>query len=806
MSPLAERWELARCPPGTLVSPGQLGGLDWVPARVPGTAAAALRDAGVTAPQDLDAHDWWYRTRFAAEPAGPGEEVRLELDGLATLADVHLNGELVLSSDSMFVPHRLDVGERLHGENELAIRFRALAPLLGVPRRPRARWRTGVADGGLRFLRTSIFGRAPGFAPGPAPVGPWRPVRLVRDRGLVVDRLELRPRLDGTAGVLRASLALRALGGPLPGRCAVELSGPSGRQAIELEPAPGGFAGELRVPEVARWWPHTHGEPVLHDVRITADGREVASARVGFRTLAPGTDDVERDGLRLHVNGVPVFARGAVWMPVDPIGLTAEPAALRATLESLRDAGMNVVRIPGVGVYEAPEFHDLCDELGLLVWQDLMFANFDYPAEDDSFRANVEAEVTAVLGRIGTRPSTAVVCGNSEVEQQVAMMGLDPTLGRTGLWESFVPGLVAGSRTDAIWIRSAPSGGTLPFRADAGVASYFGVGAYRLPLDDARRAGVRFASECLAFSNVGDDDATALAGVPRDPGADWDFADVRDHYLAELYGIDVAALRKEAPERYLELSRAVTGEVMAEVLGEWRRSGSPCNGAILLTLRDILPGSGWGLLDHRGRRKSAWHAVRRALAPVAVWTTDERLNGVAVHVANDRPAALRARLRIALYAGEHRVGDGEEELDLAPHATCTRDAEAILGRFADAAWSYRFGPPGHDALVASLEHGTGEPLGQAFRFPAGPPVARGELGLQASAEPAADGSVRLTVTARRTAWGVRIAAPGFAADDAGFSLEPGRPRTVTLRPCEPGGRFAGATVTALNARDSAVLP
>ena len=202
------------------------------------------------------------------------------------------------------------------------------------------------------------------------------------------------------------------------------------------------------------------------------------------------------------------------------------------------------------------------------------------------------------------------------------------------------------------------------------MANYYGVGAYLRPLEDARRAGVRFAGECLAFANVPDEPAAATAGVPRDAGADWDFEDVRDHYLALVFGVDPVSLRSAEPDRYLELSRAVSGEVMAEVLGEWRRAGSPCQGALILWLRDLAPGAGWGVLDHRGEPKVAFAHLARALAPVAVWSTDEGLGGVDVHVANDRPGALAARLRVALYRGfEQLVDEVVVELELEAHGT-----------------------------------------------------------------------------------------------------------------------------------------
>ncbi len=260
---------------------------------------------------DFDAEDWWFRTSFDAEPAAPGEEVRLCLDGIATVAEVYLNGELVLESDSMFAAHVLDVTGRLSASNELAIRCRALGPLLGVRRRPRARWRTRlVADGNLRFFRTMLLGRLPGIAPGPAAVGPWRAVRLERRRNLEVKELTLRSRLQGEEGVLSVLARLRPLGETEVGSVEVELSGPSGSHRTQLsldavhdssEPTNDSgenyltARGELRVADVAQWWPHTHGEPALHDVRLVVhpagDAGEsgaqepiaIDAGRVGFR-------------------------------------------------------------------------------------------------------------------------------------------------------------------------------------------------------------------------------------------------------------------------------------------------------------------------------------------------------------------------------------------------------------------------------------------------------------------------------------------------------------------------------------------
>ena len=830
--PLELGWQAAPSPPDQRTTPDELGGLTWLPAHVPGTVAEVLREAG-RAPGNLDAEEWWFRTSFEAEPTGDDEELVLHLDGLATVAEVFLNGKLVLSSESMFAGHTVDISRAARGRNELAIRFRALAPLLATPRRPRARWRTRlVPDNGLRWYRTMLLGRIPSFAPGPAAVGPWRPIWLRRRSGLLVDDVRLRTRLDGQTGVLAVEARLRALAGDLPSAATVEIDGPSGRHdaALTLEPDGAGLIarGTVRVPAVAQWWPHTHGDPALHDVTLVvgegAGATSIRAGRVGFRSVAAGPTadhDIDRDGLSLHINGASVFARGGLWTPLDIVSLRASREELHGALERFRDAGMNMVRVPGFGPYEQAAFHELCDELGILVWQDLSFASMDYPFDDPEFGRACETEVRGLAARLAARPSTAVVCGNSEVEQQVAMLGLDMSLARIPFYDESAPRLMAETGLDAVYVPSSPFGGDLPMRADRGVTNYYGVGGYRQPLSDARTSGLRFAGESLAFANIPDDEALATlvpeppfepfmhhprwkAGVARDAGSGWDFDDLRDHYLGVVYGVDPIELRRDDTARYLELSRVVTGEVMANAYGEWRRAESPCAGALILWWRDLVPGAGYGIVDNRGRPKTPWFALRRALAPAAVWLVDERTGGVIAHIANDGPEPLRTRLRVRLYSDQElEVGGGEVALEVPAHGAVHHDVEAVVGHFVDAAWAFRFGPPAQDVIVASLERddpAATELLSQAFHFPAGWPLnqepAR-RLGLVAELDDAG-GLLRLAVSSRRLAYAVRIHVPGFTPSDDAFSVEPGGTRTIELRPDRDDSRFDGGWLTGLN--------
>jgi beta-mannosidase len=213
------------------------------------------------------------------------------------------------------------------------------------------------------------------------------------------------------------------------------------------------------------------------------------------------------------------------------------------------------------------------------------------------------------------------------------------------------------------------------------------------------------------------------------------------------------------------------------------------------------------VLDHRGEPKVAYRYLRRALAPIAVWMTDEGVNGLAVHVVNDGPATLRTRLRIALYRDlEVCVAEVEEVVELAPHRTIRLTVEGLLGRFVDVAWAYRFGPPAQDVIVATLssDREPAELHSQAFRFPAGLPTSQepsSQLGLTATAH-SGNGGHLITVRSTRLAYGVRIEAPGFAAADNAFSVEPGYERVIRLQPTDSADHLQGVIVTALNARDA----
>ena len=249
---------------------------------------------------------------------------------------------------------------------------------------------------------------------------------------------------------------------------------------------------------------------------------------------------------------------------------------------------------------------------------------------------------------------------------------------------------------------------------------------------------------------------------------------------------------------------------MAAVFGEWRRGGSLCGGGLVLWMRDLMPGAGWGVVDHSGAPKVAYHHLRRALAPRAVWLTDEGLGGIDAHVANDGPEPFSGRLRIGFYRDfEQQVGEVEAELDLKAHGAGRFGVEALLGRFIDASWSYRFGPPAQNLIVASLEDRDGALVSQDFFFPAGRPTAiesRDRLGVKAQVVAADGGALRLTIGSRRLVYGLRVTAAGFAPSDDAFSVEPGKARTIELRPVKSVDSPGNMILAAINLDGRVTLP
>jgi beta-mannosidase len=582
------------------------------------------------------------------------------------------------------------------------------------------------------------------------------------------------------------------------------------------------ITGDITIPNAPLWWPHTHGEPTLLpaaiEIKLGSNWLHHDCGPIGFKQVEWREDG---NAARILINGQPVFCRGACWMPADLLGLGADEGVLRPALQTARDAGVNMLRVGGTTVYESDGFYRLCDEMGILVWQDLMFANMDYPVTDPGFGVEIATELERQLDRLQRRTCVAVYCGGSEVAQQAAMLGLPAADWTNAFFAETAPARCAARHTGIPWFPSTPWGGALPFHVGTGISHYYGVGAYRRPLSDLKTARVKFSPECLGFSNVPDAAATeGLFGgrlppphhprwkerVPRDAGAGWDFEDVRDHYLEALFGLDATALRSTDPARYLDVSRVVSGELMRRAYAEWRRPGSSCGGALVWFYRDLWPGAGWGVCASDGGPKPALWYLKRAWAPQSIHFTDEGLDGLAIHVLNESGDTLEARVEFALYQrGRNAIATAEHALSLPPRGATTLAGDALLGHFSDAAYAYRFGPPQHDVAAVRLVHSAdGRVLSEDFYFPAGMALREQRAqSVQCRCERIDEGRVMMKLASEVFLQAVSVSARGWLPEDNYFHVAPGREKALLWRALGAAG--AKGAAGAVGARFAAEL-
>lgn len=815
--PLAfEQWFCCRCAPGLISDPNQLDSVvaEWIAAAVPGTVARALSDTGqwdMRQPPEIDNHDWWYRTNFhGPDSAELDPPAFLHFEGLASLAEVWLNGELLLESDNMFRSYRVDVSHLLRDDNELVIGFRSISHDL-QKKRPRPRWKTSLINHQqLRWRRTTLLGRISGWSPPVPAIGPWRAIRLETSPISLTD-LQLQTRVEGSTGIV--SVRGRFESASAVDRIVVCV-GTQECSINSLDHSDGeDFHAELCLPNVPLWWPHTHGPQNLFSCRIIVEAgsacQEFDCGQIGFRQLTVPS----HDQFSIEVNGQPIYCRGACWTISDPFTLNGTEESLRKDLTLARDAGANLLRVIGTMVYESDLFYRICDELGIMVWQDFMFANMDYPTTDASFADTITAEAIEQLRRLSPHPSVVVYCGNSEVEQQAAMLGMARELWRNDWFAQALPELCSEYHPGTVYVPSTPSGGALPFHPDSGICHFYGVGAYLRSPADLRQANVKFTPECLGFANIPEAEmVNAITGgalpvvhhpawkqrVPRDAGAGWDFEDVRDHYLKQVYGLDPVGLRSTDTNRYLELGRVVSGELMAQTFAEWRSCHSENRGALVWFFKDLWPATGWGILDSSGNPKAAYYFLKRSWQSRQITMTDEGLNGLHLHVANENPESLTGFVELTLLKEPNRVVAAKEvAVTLPGRGRQLLRADEILGSFYDVSYAYRFGPPHHDVVIATLLDSDRTVISEAFHFIKRRESMIAPAAVDAVAEMTGESECRVTLRADRFLHNVRLSAKGFVPDDNHFHLPPGRTKVVRCR-------AAGSTTKSFQAELEAV--
>jgi beta-mannosidase len=482
--------------------------------------------------------------------------------------------------------------------------------------------------------------------------GIWRPIGLdewsgarlagVRPLVTVVDGdglVELRVRVERASAVPLVVTA--AVGGV--------------RAQVELGPAHSDAVVRLKVPDPALWWPRGYGQPALHDLEVTlatADGVELDrwQRRIGFRDVRlQTTPDADGTPFTVIVNDVPVFVRGVNWIPDDAFVTRIDRARYAERLAQACEMNVNLIRVWGGGIYESEDFYELCDELGLLVEQDFLFACAAYP-EEEPLWSEVAAEAREQVARLATHPSLIMWVGNNENVWGWRDWDWQEPLGdRTwgaGYYFKLLPSIVAElDPTRPYWPASPYSGGPFtgvgdrhpndPAHGSTHIWDVWNTHDYphyrsyrpRFVAEFGFQAPATYATLQHAIGDLSLDSA-ALASHQKAGGGALKLQRALDEHFGTVQGFDDWHFLTQ-----LNQARAIQLGV------EWFRSLRPlCMGTIVWQLNDCWPVISWSAVDGGGRRKPLWYALRRAYAD-RLLTFQPSEAGVALVAVNDSSSA-----------------------------------------------------------------------------------------------------------------------------------------------------------------------
>ncbi len=755
----------------------------------------------------MEEREWWARCRFNGPPAlQAGERLRLIFHGLDTYATIWLNGQLLGRHANMFREAVFDVSAlvRPGAPNTLAVCFDP--PQLHLPP-DQVQFHPWAGFAERAWMRKAQFGYGWDWGPRLPTIGLWRPVELRREHqaaigGVHFYTLEIAPGARHALVAVRVEVDSFAAAGPL--QVTAELSRDGRRIGTTLHPDDSGIAtAYLSVPDPALWWTHDLGEPALYDLSLTLWAGETPLEQrvqqVGIRTIAldqsPDTDEPGTRFFRFVLNGVPIFARGADWIPTDSF-VGAIPAEMfERELKMARDAHMNMLRIWGGGLYEHDIFYDLCDRLGILIWQDFMFACATYPDHDPAFAAEVEAEARYQVRRLRNHPSLALWCGNNEnqwnYEQTFWMMPGQPVPG-ADFYHRLLPEVVAALDGHVPYWPGSPYGGDDYNSMQDGDRHNWNVwhGNHdrhfgEEPKTSHTPEGVtytRYAEDLGRFiSEFGMHAApvyeTLRRVIPEDQR--YHHSPALDHHnkdnpknKGDALMIATTGL-PETLEDYIDLSMIAQAEGLKFGIEHFRRRKPHCSGTLFWQLNDCWPVLSWSVIDYYGFGKAGYYYARRVYAPVLASFKISPDGGVALWLTNDTLAEVSDTITVQLgtFGGEVLHAETFE-------ARIAANASAKVR-----AWTAAELPGGPDRYLAVWAAGESFPANRCFfgmikdleRSPAAPGVEiiqAGERELQVTLAAPPDGYVyfaHLIVPDEHTRY-----------TDNYFDLRPGETRTITV--------------------------
>jgi len=702
--PLNSGWEFRQLVTGPVVQAASSSAIDasqWHPAVVPGSVHLdLLRNKLIPDPfyrdneaklQWIENADWEYRTTVQVPPALLAQKnVDLVFDGLDAYAKVFLNDKLILTADNMFREWRVNVKADLKpGANSLRIVFPSPIKTANeiAANDP---WQSKTRVEPKTYVRKAAYEYGWDWGPRFVTSGVWRPAHLEAWDDARISNVNIR-QLDISANVahLLSEVEVTAVAAGNV-NVAVEYTVGSGKRAdvsrtVQVQPGVNRVVLPIDIANPQLWFPAGYGaQPIYRfntQLRFGKQLQDEALTKTGLRSIVLRRElDQWGRSFEFIVNGIPVFGKGADVIPFDSFPTRVTTQQYRQVLQSAVDANMNMIRHWGGGYYESDEFYDICDELGIMIWQDFMFGNDWQPGAYD-WKLNIAQEAADQLRRLRNHPSIIIWCGNNETEEALAWKDRDklPADVRFQMWQDYVStfsGILASAvnryAPETPYWPSSPSADyeEVNDKYQSGDYHDWSVWHGRVPFTDYEKHNPRFMTE-YGFQSFPEMRTVETFTIPEDrlniftPVMLAHQKNNEGNVLIRDYMLRDYAQPKDFAS-FLYASQVLQAEGIKIGAEHLRRNRPRTMGSIYWQLNDCWPVASWASLDYYGRWKALHYYARRFYAPLLVSPHQEEGN-VAVYVISDKTTPTVATLRVRILSFDGAVlSDKSQPVTITP--------------------------------------------------------------------------------------------------------------------------------------------
>jgi len=644
----------------------------WFPAKVPGTVHTDLfQNKMIPDPffginekqlQWIENEDWHYETTFViSKEELKNENCFLQFDGLDTYAEVYLNGAKILSADNMFRIWKVDVSQKLKiGANKLEITF-ASAVKKGKSEAEKLKYTLPGDE--KSFTRKAQYQYGWDWGPRFVTAGIYKKVSLQFWNKAFISTIKCN-QTAAEKGELQFIVEIES---KLQRNFQLKINEKT--ETVALKKGLNKIAVDYTISDPKLWWPNGLGEPKLYpfDIKLLEDSTLLSSKKmnVGLRTIELVQDkDKIGKSFYFRVNGVPVFMKGANYIPPDSFLPRATDSVYKSIVRNAKDSNMNMLRVWGGGVYADDAFYDECDKNGILVWQDFMFACAMYPG-DDAFLENVKNEVIDNVNRLQNHPSIALWCGNNEMDEGWHNWGWQKQYkysvqDSTKIWNDYqklfhtvIPQTLDSllSRDKNRYWPSSPSiGWGKKESLLQGDSHYWGVWWGKEPFEMYEKKVGRFMSE-YGFQSM--PNLETIKKFASNEDLNFKSETIKNHqkhptgyetiseYMERDYKIPARF------DDYIYVSQLLQAGGMKTAIEAHRRSKPYCMGTLFWQLNDCWPVTSWSSVDYFGRWKASQYQVKKSFDTCLVSITEEK-NSYKVYIINDDLNQFEAQFDIAL--------------------------------------------------------------------------------------------------------------------------------------------------------------